>query len=108
MESLTLLRQAVLRALTPSPTARYPMPEVQEQLVQDVQQNRFLVVRTGWHQGTNYYAVIQDVELRGDVVFIHQNNTEHDLEAELTAAGVAADRIVVATAAPEHRQRLAS
>ncbi len=108
MEPLTLLRQAVLAILTPAATARYPMPNVQEKLVQDTEQNRFLVVRTGWYQAVNYYSIIQDVEVRDGMVLIHQNNTEHDLEAELVARGVPVEKIVLATVAPEERQLLAS
>lgn len=109
MEPLTLSpQQAILQVLTPAVTARYPMPEVQEALVQNAAQTRFMVVRTGWHQGVNYYAVIQDVEVRENLVIIHQNNTEYDLEEELLAAGIAPTQLVVATVAPEQRQRLAS
>lgn len=108
MESLALLRQAILQVLTPTSGARYPMAEVREMLVQDTSQNRFLVVRTGWHHGVNYYALIQDVEIQDGAVIIHQNNTEHDLEEELLAAGVPAGKVVLDTIAPEQRQLLAS
>jgi hypothetical protein len=70
--------------------------------------HRFLVVRTGWHDGQNFYAAIQDVEVRDEIVWIHRNNTEHDLLEELIEAGVEADKIVLTTVAPEYRQWVAS
>jgi hypothetical protein len=46
--------------------------------------------------------------VRNEIVWIHRNNTEHDLVEELVEAGVEADKIVVATIAPEYQQRGAS
>ena len=106
METLTTLQQAVLQVLALPATAAYPMPNVRETLIRDDEHGRFLVVRNGWHQGTDYYAVIQDVEVRDGQIIINQNNTEHDLAEELYAAGVAPGCVVLATVAPE--QRLAS
>ncbi|UYZ64619.1 element excision factor XisI family protein [Hymenobacter weizhouensis] len=106
MEPLATWQQAIRSVLTLPPTAAYAVPELREVLLEDVTHNRFLVVRTGWFNGQNFYAVIQDVELRDGYVWIHRNNTEHDLSEELTEAGIAAEKIVLATLAPE--QRLAS
>jgi len=106
METLATWRQAIRTVLTLPPTAAYPMPDLREDLLEDATHNRFLVVRTGWYNGQNFYSVIQDVELRDNYVWIHRNNTEHDVVEELIEAGVAADKIVLATVAPEQRQRV--
>ena len=106
MESLATWPQAIRAVLTLPPTAAYPMPKLCEELVENAAHDRFLVVRTGWYGGKNFYAVIQDVELRDGRVWIHRNNTEHDLVEELVEAGVAADKIVLATVAPELRERI--
>ena len=58
------------------------MPELREEFLEDKVNNRFLVIRTGWYNGQNFYAVIQDVEIRDEYIWIHRNNTEHDLVEE--------------------------
>lgn len=108
MESLTSWQQAIRIVLALPPTAAYPMPGLREELLEDTVHRRFLVVRSGWYEGQNFYAVIQDVEVRDGCVWIHRNNTEHDLVEELVDAGIAADKIVLATVAPEQRRLLAS
>ena len=93
MESLAKLREKVEQVLKSQITG-YLMDELQETVIQSADLNRFLVVRTGWHNGTSHYALIQDVEIRKDkTVVIYADNTNTDLEADLTMAGVPPHKI---------------
>lgn len=108
METLDTYRQAILAAITPPPMGGYLHKEIQETLLADRENERYIVVRTGWHNGKNYYSVIQHVEIvRGQVV-IHVNNTDHELEDELVEEGVRRDDIVSAYLAPEQRKSTSS
>lgn len=117
MESLAKLREKVSQVLQAQITG-YLMDTLQDQLIQSVDLNRFLVVRTGWHQDADYYALIQDVEIRKDkTVIIYADNTDTDLATDLLEAGIPASRIKkayipsqkeqlkqAATSAAEYRQ----
>ena len=103
METLERYRQAVLTVLTPAPGSRYVYDEIEETVVADTAKERYLLVRTGWHEGENFYSVIMDVHLAGGKVIVHQNNTEYELVEELVAEGVAEADIVLAYVAPEYR-----
>ncbi len=103
METLDTYRRAVLAVITPSPTGGYLHKEIQETLIVDREADQYLVVRTGWRNGKNYYSVIQHVQISGGQVVIHVNNTDYELKDELVAEGIRRDDIVAADLAPEHR-----
>ena len=97
MESLDKLREKVERVLRAQVTG-YLTETLEDKLIQSADLNRFLVIRTGWHQGTDHYALIQDVEIRKDkTVVIYANNTDDDLAADLMEAGIAQNKIVYAS-----------
>lgn len=108
METLANYHKAVLAALTPSSTGGYLHKEVQEKLIVDEERGQYLVMRTGWHNGKNYYGVIQHVEIMNGQVWIHTNNTEHYLEEELVLEGVAREDIIWASISPEDRAEFSS
>lgn len=97
------IRRLVLEAITPSPTGGYFTDAIKHILVQAGDQNRFLVMRTGWFQGENYYGVMQDVELTEGIVLIHRDGAEEELADDLVAAGIPADSIIKTYLAPEQR-----
>lgn len=90
----------ILATITPPATGGYLNPAVQERVIESGDHSRFLVIRTGWDDGQDTYAVIQDVELRDGLVLIHRNNTEDDLPQELVEAGIPASAIVKAYLSP--------
>lgn len=98
MESLAKLREKVERVIQ-AQIPGYLMEEVQETLIKSANLNRFVVIRTGWHQGTNHYALIQDVEIRKDkTVVIYADNTDTDLATDLVDAGIPQHKVVFASA----------
>jgi len=105
MESLNSLREKVKLVLKTQITG-YLMDELAETVVQSADLNRFLVIRTGWHQGKDYHALIQDVEIRKDKsVVIYADNTDTDLATDLLEAGISAARIKKAYS-PDRQQQL--
>ena len=93
MESLAKLREKVEQVFKTQITSCL-MDELEETVIQSADLNRFLVVRTGWHNGTNHHVLIQDVEIRKDkTVVIYADNTDTDLEADLIMAGVPPHKI---------------
>ena len=71
------------------------MEELVETVVQSNNLNRFLVIRTGWFKGINYYALIQDVEILKDkAVVIYADNTDTDLANDLVKAGIPAHKVI--------------
>ena len=96
------IRQIILDAIT-FPEGGYLNPDIRESIIQSSDQNRFLVIRTGWDKGENTYAVIQDIELREGFILIHRDNTEDDLADSLREAGIAASYIIKAYVNPAER-----
>lgn len=94
----------ILAAIT-QPNGGYAQRELSRSVIQSADNNRFLVIRVGWVQGENRYAVIQDIEIKDGVVFIHQDNQEEPLKEELIEAGIPASAIIEAFMAPEKRPR---
>lgn len=98
---LNQIRNIILQTINDG--GGYSIGDLKETVVQGADQNRFLVVRTGWAEGQNFYALLQDIELRDGRVLIHQDNQEDDVAEDLVDAGIAADTIVKTYLNPEER-----
>ena len=71
----------------------YAIQGLYDKYVESTEGNRFLLIRTGWFKGKNYYSVMEDVELEPDgTVLLH---TDKDgLAEDLIAAGIPAAAII--------------
>ncbi len=84
----------------------YAVQGLYDKYVESAEGNRFLLIRTGWFKGKNYYSVLEDVELEpGGTVLIHTDKDEDDLAQDLIAAGIPATAIIKAYD-PDQGQRL--
>ena len=96
MEAARRNREIVAQVLR-SNAGPYIMKNLVDEYMEAEQANRFLLIRTGWHRGEDYYALIQDVGWREDgTVIIYADNTDEDLAEELIEAGIPADKVLKA------------
>jgi hypothetical protein len=96
------IRRIILDAIT-LPNGAYPNRAIKHTVIESMDHNRFLVIRTGWDADGDNYAVIQDVEIKDNVVFIHQDNMQYSLKEELVEAGIPKENIIEAFVAPGER-----
>ncbi|WP_046245866.1 element excision factor XisI family protein [Hymenobacter terrenus] len=101
METLANYRQAILNVITPFPTSGYDIPEIKTHVITDKDTDTYLLIRTGWRGDRNYYSVIIHMAIVGGEIIIYQNNTDRELDEELTDEGVAPAAISLAYIKPD-------
>jgi len=66
--------------------------------------NHYILVNEGWEKDHRVHGCIVHVEFRNDKIWIHYDGIEDGITAELVAAGVPKDHIVLAFHPPEVRE----
>ncbi|MFM9947974.1 MAG: XisI protein [Saprospiraceae bacterium] len=81
---------------------------VQNQLISDIANGHYQLVRVGWHNGEHIHYAVFHFDLVGDKVWIQQNRTDLPIVDELEALGVRRNDIVLAFQEPTKHQAQAS
>ena len=88
MKTLGETREIIRRVLT-TRIGTNGVGEVKNELVESADQNRFLVICSGWRQDKNEYMLVYDVQVREDgLVIIHADRTDNDLADYLIDGGI--------------------
>ena len=66
------------------------------ELVFDWQRDHYLLVETGWENGSRIYGTLLHIDIIGGKVWIQHDGTEDGVADELVSAGVPKQRIVLA------------
>lgn len=83
----------------------YAKPEKYRTLLAfDREHGQFLLIDEGWDGYRHIHSVWAHVELRDGKIWIHEDGTQEGIANLLVAAGVARDRIVLASTAPSLRR----
>jgi hypothetical protein len=90
----------VLREYTRIP---YAYGDLQTEAIFDREQDRYLLVTVGWDDQLRVHSVLVHVNIRGDKIWIEQDNTEDGIATELAAAGIPKQQIVLGFRPPEVR-----
>ena len=107
-DSLNQWRRAIKRILTD--LAAIPFPEVvtmSAKTVFDEAADVYLVVVVGWQDVRRLHGCLVHVEIKGDKIWIQQDGTEEGVVADLLAAGIPKDRIVLGFKSPQSRRHTA-
>ena len=72
-------------------------------LLFDDERRHYVAVRTGWRQHKHLHLCLVHMQIDGDTVIIHCNNTEDAVDTELVALGVPGERIRLAFLPPAHQ-----
>jgi hypothetical protein len=86
--------------------AAIPFPEVvtmTAKTVFDETADIYLVVVEGWQNVRRLHGCLVHVEIKGDKIWIQQDGTEHGVAAELLAADVPRNSIVLGFKSPQNR-----
>ena len=86
--------------------AAIPFPEVvtmSAKTVFDDTANVYLVVVEGWQDVRRLHGCMVHVEIKGDKIWVQQDGTEDGVVADLLAAGIPKDCIVLGFKSPQSR-----
>jgi hypothetical protein len=105
MDKLTRYREIIRQTLTERARLMrsQPIPGEEVVCILDEETDNYLVLRLGWVRGKRLYSVTLHLRLANGKVQVEQDWTE-DALAELVAAGVRKEDIVLAFDPPELRQ----
>jgi hypothetical protein len=96
MDKLTFHQQQLLTFLQQyKEEYRQDPGDVDTQIIADRENHHYLLVRVGWKQQRFYHYCLFHFDLKGDKIWIQQNNTETQVGDELMALGVAREDIVL-------------
>ena len=97
-------RQTIKKILTA--VAAIPFPEVvnmSAKTVFDEATDVYVVVVEGWQDVRRLHGCLVHVEIKGDKIWVQQDGTEDGVAADLLAAGVSKDCIVLGFKSPQTR-----
>src|SRR3954453_14885947 len=102
--TLTHWRQTIKRIL--ADLAAIPFPDVvtmSAKTVFDESSDVYLVVVEGWQGVRRLHGCLVHVEIKGDKIWVQQDGTEDGVVADLLAAGVPRECIVLGFKSPQSR-----
>ena len=78
-------------------------PELEEQLILDMERNHFQILAIGWERGKRVYYPIFHLDIKNGKIYIQEDATDFDIVGELERQGVPTTDIVLAFHAPFKR-----
>jgi hypothetical protein len=103
-DTLNHWRRTIKKILTE--VAAIPFPEVvtmTAKTVFDDAADIYLVVVEGWQGVRRLHGCLVHVEIKGDKIWVQLDGTEDGVVADLLAAGIPKDRIVLGFKSPQSR-----
>lgn len=104
MATVEKLRKSVQQLLKAYADSRMTQGEVETQLLADKENDHCQLVNVGWENGRRIYGCVLHIDIKGDKVWIQQNNTENYVAEELVDLGVPKENIVLGFYSPFSRQ----
>ena len=97
MEKLDFYRHTVQNILTAIAAIPYSDPAIAHEAVFDGVNDRYLVMSVGWKKPTyRLHFCLVHVDIRDGKIWIQRDGTEDGIAAELLAAGIPKESIVLA------------
>ncbi len=100
-EQMTHLQQAIWQIF--EPMQQWQTRGIEYEFVFDTQNNHYQVLMYGWRGVRRLYHVMIHFAIKGEFIWIEENNTEIDFTEEFLEYGVGKDQIVLGFYPPEHR-----
>ena len=63
-------------------------PEIEQQVIADLQRNHFQLINVGWHRGRFIFSPLLHFDIRDGKIWVQHNDTEIEIGDELVARGV--------------------
>lgn len=95
MEKLKRYQKALLQILNYYAGIKSPfMPDVENRVIADTKSHNYQLQRIGWYQNSHVHYTVFHFEIRDNKVWVHENRTDVNIDAELIDAGIAPKDIV--------------
>ena len=78
--------------------------EIETQIICDKIHDHYLLLRTGWDGEKRKHNCIFHFDIKGDKIWIQENNTDIEVDQELEAMGISKQEIVVGFHHPSMRE----
>ena len=95
MDTLTLYRQIVEAKLKEFVNIQYAYGNIQNEIVFDRAENRYLVMSVGWHNAKRIHGCLIHIDIANGKVWIQRDGTEHGIAKDLERAGIPKHDIVL-------------
>jgi hypothetical protein len=96
MDTRTLDRQIIERALTEHAAVPYAYGDVRTIPVFDREHDHYLLVDVGRDGLRRVHGCLVHIDIVGDEIVVQRDGTERGMSRDLVAAGIAPERIVLA------------
>ena len=82
-----------------------PNSEIKNEFLIDTENNHYQMVSVGWEKGRYFYNVGFHIDIIGEHVWVHQENTDLKIVQELIDLGIPKSDIVLGFLSPAMRER---
>jgi hypothetical protein len=104
MDRVTEYRQHVQELINRYAAQRPKDKGVETQIVVDMEHDHYQLLNVGWEDEHRIYGCVLHIDIKGNKVWIQQNNTEHRVADELVELGIPKNQIVIGFHSPYKRQ----
>ncbi len=98
------LSQVVMRVLESYSLLSSPSNPVQPKLLFDTTHHRYQLLKYGWEGSKRFFYVVVYIDVKDNLIWIQDDNTEVGIASLLLKEGVPKDSIVLAFHPPQLRQ----
>jgi len=104
MDKVSKYQNIIVEYLTEWANFGTPPPGLEHQVIVDRENNHFQWVTTGWLQNKEFVYIIElHLDIKGQKIWIWQNNSDAMVADDLMERGVSKSDIVLAFHAPQDR-----
>ena len=103
MATLTQDQQIIVNLLEPMQFDEISYGHLWKELIFDLERQQFTVLLVGWRGLTRFHSVLIHIAIRGDFVWLEEDNTELEIANLLVERGIAKERIVLGFQPPYKR-----
>lgn len=103
MEKVVRYRQLVRQILEYYAQFKPAIPNVEMELLFDVERDRYQLMTIGWHEYQRFHGSLLHIDIKNGQIWIQHDGTEGGVANELVELGVPKEDIVLAFHAPYKR-----
>ncbi|MBE9032671.1 XisI protein [filamentous cyanobacterium LEGE 11480] len=104
MDKLGHYRQCLQAFLTQYAKYGAQTADMETQLIFDTANDHYLLIRTGWEKVHRVHACIFHFDIKGDKIWVQENNTDIEVDKELEALGISKHELVIGFHHPSMRE----
>ena len=104
MDTLTRYRQLIQQILHEYSDQKLAYSNIEVETIFDTERDHYQIVHVGWEGQDWVHSCIIHIDIKGSKIWLQWNGTEDDIAADLVAAGVSKQDIVLGFQSPFMRQ----